>query len=454
MLLETEVYKANSIGDWSNSTVEDSVGNIINSVLIFEAYTLKPVYYNGRRVFGLLQVADTVTDGQNFYDDSIASDTQVSFCYYNDSDEIVAATLDVGLPLHIAPNLLYSLRHLPTISKKDVIFTSKMTVDTLRHNLLSEYIVGTHTQANTDIELAGTPAMFSSVTHHNNIPTHLQSYNEYITFLLQSNSLENSTTMVDNSRYANSITNDNNEVKHRSYFGKITRTSVFASYHSLSLQHNDSLYSFSSVPDFTVDFWIKDTSMSSGEQTIAGYGESYTSYDWRIKRTTHTSGGSQYMDISFITPNETLTVQDIDVNGWHHFAFVCNSSTLTFYVNGVSSATTTLTSYSTSANNLLKLFKLGSEQTLDSAIQEFRIMKGHALWTSNFTPPTRMIMPAPFNIRRSSSDFINDNDIEVLLNGEELTKGTEVTWQSPSKIKLAHAIDPGDRLVIKSYCDD
>jgi hypothetical protein len=78
-------------------------------------------------------------------------------------------------------------------------------------------------------------------------------------------------------------------------------------------------------------------------------------------------------------------------DAWQHHAVVRNSGTLTIYLNGVSIGSTTF------ASNLAasKSFAIGDNgsgiQHTNGYIDEFRITKGVARYTANFTPPT-----APF----------------------------------------------------------
>jgi len=109
------------------------------------------------------------------------------------------------------------------------------------------------------------------------------------------------------------------------------------------------------------------------------------------------------------------------LNTWHHVAIVRDaSSVVTMYINGtnVDSATDT-NNYS--ANNL----KIGTNRAIDSFydgyIDDLRITKGVARYTSNFTPPTTEL-PDP-----SDPDFSN---VSLLLHGNGTDNSTTVTDSS------------------------
>jgi hypothetical protein len=98
-------------------------------------------------------------------------------------------------------------------------------------------------------------------------------------------------------------------------------------------------------------------------------------------------------------------------NVWQHHAVVRNSGTLTIYLNGISIGSTTFTSNLASS----KPFSLGDNGSLlqftNGYIDDFRITKGVARYTSNFTPPT-----APFPNVYPASDTVKGRDILALNN--------------------------------------
>jgi len=87
----------------------------------------------------------------------------------------------------------------------------------------------------------------------------------------------------------------------------------------------------------------------------------------------------------------TITsVSSIPTNTWTHVAFVRNSTTLTLYINGVSDVSTTLsTNYNTSTSFFVgQTPELSAGRYWDGYISNFRVVKGTAVYTSNFTPST------------------------------------------------------------------
>jgi len=140
--------------------------------------------------------------------------------------------------------------------------------------------------------------------------------------------------------------------------------------------------------DFTIEFWVY---RNNTNQTVY--------FDWR------NVGGNQgarpiiYSSSSqlkyYFSGDNRITGTDLSANTWHHVA-LCRSGTSTkMFVNGTQHGST----YSDSATYLspqgsegiyIGAFAGGSYD-LNGYISNFRITKGTALYTSNFTPPRKKL---------------------------------------------------------------
>jgi hypothetical protein len=138
---------------------------------------------------------------------------------------------------------------------------------------------------------------------------------------------------------------------------------------------------------FTIEFWINGP---SNDNTFILGGRSAIG-------TMHiTTGGTstgttvsclRYVGSSTITTSSTL----ITNNSWNHCAIVRDgSNNITLYVNGVSAGTgTDTTNYTTTSGTwYIGQNDSGSANYLQGYISNLRILKGTALYTGSFTPPT------------------------------------------------------------------
>jgi hypothetical protein len=101
----------------------------------------------------------------------------------------------------------------------------------------------------------------------------------------------------------------------------------------------------------------------------------------------------------------------ITVNTWNHFAFVRNGNVFTLYVNGVAQTTTLTSSINLPAQvGIMQIGNAGGN--FYGRIANFRIVKGTAVYTSNFTPSTRPLKAIPGTslllLFGNSSNFLTD----------------------------------------------
>jgi len=142
--------------------------------------------------------------------------------------------------------------------------------------------------------------------------------------------------------------------------------------------------------DFTIDFWIKRADQS-GFRSILTNQNSGGYWGFAIDLTGSSqirinNWNGQSADFDIYSPSITL-----NTGQWYHLAFVRSGSTITIYVDGTSVATGSCSGLLGTTSSELKI---GSRYDnypsfkFYGYLDEIRISKGIALWTSNFTPPT------------------------------------------------------------------
>ncbi|MDP3052819.1 MAG: LamG-like jellyroll fold domain-containing protein [bacterium] len=152
--------------------------------------------------------------------------------------------------------------------------------------------------------------------------------------------------------------------------------------------------------DFTIDSWVKFNSVS-GWAGFVGQGVSDPYFYF---------GGYGGEQISFYSINSGVVASvggavTYTTNVWYHFAVVRNGDNLRIFKDGiqVGSTTTGLGTLPNSAS-VLVMGSTGGAMYLNGWIDEVRISKGIARWTSNFTPPT-----APYGVITASDLSVSGN---------------------------------------------
>lgn len=151
--------------------------------------------------------------------------------------------------------------------------------------------------------------------------------------------------------------------------------------------------------NFTVDFWLRPSSLADGTYLYAHLkaagGESQDTFVFYADG----SGYFRWVDAAATqTARYNFPAGVIVANEWHHYELVRNGTTMLLFKDGVSVSWTEATAIGSSAcPNGDGIYAIGNAYYNSSwigtgyagHIDEFRISKGIARHTSNFTPPTR-----------------------------------------------------------------
>jgi len=132
--------------------------------------------------------------------------------------------------------------------------------------------------------------------------------------------------------------------------------------------------------NFTVEFWVYFNSVSGGTivSNYNGSGGGYYSVSY---------SSSYIYWYNWSTSTYVLGTTPPTANTWIHYAIVKNGSTLTLYYNGaVDVSTSDTTNYNGTTN--LVVGAQSSSSPLNGYLSNLRIVKGTAIYTSTFTPPT------------------------------------------------------------------
>ena len=144
--------------------------------------------------------------------------------------------------------------------------------------------------------------------------------------------------------------------------------------------------------DFTIDFWMRADDVTRGSEIAGGEGAIYdrTTASFRIGLTGTSRVYWQVYSGTNITPSVESGV--LSSATWYHIACIVYNNKIFFYINGVATGSG-ITITGTSVNNSIGTLSVGTFgaylplTNFAGYIDEFRITKGLARWTSNFVPP-------------------------------------------------------------------
>jgi hypothetical protein len=219
--------------------------------------------------------------------------------------------------------------------------------------------------------------------------------------LLRGNGVNGSSTFTDSSPTASVITRYGNtaiSTINSKYGGSSIYFDGNADY--LSVPDNYSKFNFG-TGSFTIEMWLNPAAAANGAQKhLFGKRASTVIYSSVLAFMTYsTTTGKYSVNLYAAGSNSTWTINllapnVVTPNAWTHLAFVRNGSMWEIYANGVRA------NYTTSATNL-SIYDSGAAVTIgvnntsgipttdcySGYIDDFRITKGVARYTSNFTPP-------------------------------------------------------------------
>jgi hypothetical protein len=173
------------------------------------------------------------------------------------------------------------------------------------------------------------------------------------------------------------------------------------------------------APTFTIEFWAYCTSSSGGNVIDKGSQPGSTVPNYRVSLTPGSGGVNLLWGDGGGSNYSSYSVSGITIlqNTWYHIAVVSLSSSLNIYVNGVSYATGTLSSYGDNGKPVFIGSRYNSDQYFPGYVSNLRIVKGTAVYTTNFTPPTSPLTATSGTslLTCQSSSFIDNSSYNYTL---------------------------------------
>ena len=232
----------------------------------------------------------------------------------------------------------------------------------------------------------------------------------YTVLLLHMNDADTSTTFTDSSNSGKTVTVNGNaqiDTAQSKFGGSSGLFDGTGDY--LSIADSSDFYFASG--DMTIDFWVRFNTLpalGSLSAIYCHYQDANNRFMFSLYQPAPAGNYRWYfLETEGGVNNVIKTWEDNSVTTgvWYHVAFVKNGSTWKVFRDGT--AVGTSLTYSTSIADFGGTVYLGTYDTsqyfLDGWLEEFRVSKGIARWTSDFTPPSAEFSSSSSSSSRSSS---------------------------------------------------
>lgn len=160
------------------------------------------------------------------------------------------------------------------------------------------------------------------------------------------------------------------------------------------------------IGDFTIDYWIYPISRIKNYPIIF----SNTNSNWSTGALAVWAGrGNDTFYMALNTNEAAINAGAIVYGAWEHHAIVRKDGVIKFYRNGVSKGSVSSSAAINGLGGYFQIGKCGSDANtyLNALVDEFRVSKGIARWSADFTPPTAAYGPAaPTGSKRRFAQII------------------------------------------------
>jgi hypothetical protein len=150
---------------------------------------------------------------------------------------------------------------------------------------------------------------------------------------------------------------------------------------------NNAAFNFGSAA-FTIEFWYYPTTLSGTQCLITNYGGSTTGFVIQMGGST---AGSGKIDAGFSGDGADITSTNaVKLNSWNHIAIsgTPGATGIKLFINGAQEGSTYTGATSLDTSSTLLIGEVASTNRLSGYLCGLRLVKGGALYTATFTPPT------------------------------------------------------------------
>jgi hypothetical protein len=248
---------------------------------------------------------------------------------------------------------------------------------------------------------------------------------QYTKLMLHMSGSNNSTTFTDSSPYSKSVTRyDNTKITTDQYVFDGSSGFFDGTGDYLSLEDSED-WSFGNG-NFTVDFWVRFNVLPG----VDGYQMIFTQRTSETVRNTfflHNEAGVFLWCGLVNTSTYAWQTTTVETGVWYHIAIVRNGNNFYIFQNGIQVGD--LVTGAFEFPNVESVFEIGRYSIgyhhINGWIDEFRVSKGVARWTGNFTAPS---------IAYNSNSYITGySEPTIITDGSYSLKGIAASTTSLNK---------------------
>ena len=228
-----------------------------------------------------------------------------------------------------------------------------------------------------------------------------------------------------------------------------------AATHGGSIKMSDSrsdLTHYFTIPDgdwktfgtdnFTIEFWFRPgDDMSNRQFMFADFNSGGTYVSSSITLYVQGNTLKSTIETSAATGQAIDGSTGVRPHVWHHAAMVRNGTTMTMYLNGISEGTYNVGSASiNNSSEPMYLGKYAGGEAFEGFMSDIRVVKGTAVYTSTFTPPTAplsTISGTSLHIKCTDASIIDKAQVSnLILNGNVTGSTNQIKFANTKSIKF------------------
>ena len=151
--------------------------------------------------------------------------------------------------------------------------------------------------------------------------------------------------------------------------------------------------------DFTLESWVYLNTLGTAKSIISTFNGGSTGYwDYQVKAN-NTPELSRDNGAIIVAGSTVLTAGQ-----WHHLVVTRSGTTIRHFTNGVIDGTNTDSVNITSGNSIAIGSTVNNVNKLSGYISDYRIVKGTAVYTADFTPPTAPLSSSGSSLHIKGTD--------------------------------------------------